>query len=81
MLIHQQKAEVPHEVSTLIDVIGWFFFDFIILGYVEDHTSGLSFSIPHSTTWRLFIEVSNILKINTIGAIIMQHYLVSKEGK
>ena len=42
----------------LMEVIGWFFFDLLILGYVEDPTTGRSFRIPGSLAWAIFIEVS-----------------------
>lgn len=38
-------------------VIGWFFFDLILLGYVEDPVTGLSVSIPGGMDWRIYVEV------------------------
>ena len=38
-------------------VINWFFFDLLILGYVEDCKSGLSFRMPRGLTWLVYIEV------------------------
>lgn len=40
-----------------MDVIGWFFFDLLVLGYVEDPDSGLSFRIPGGLHWAIYIEV------------------------
>ena len=41
----------------LMDVIGWFFFDLLVLGYVEDLDTGLSFRIPGGLQWAVYIEV------------------------
>ena len=38
--------------------IGWFFFDLFVLGYVEDHKSGLSFRLPGGMQWSVYVEVS-----------------------
>ena len=43
--------------NELMTVIGWFFFDLIILSYVEDQATGLSVSIPGGMGWRIFAEV------------------------
>lgn len=40
-----------------MDVIGWFFFDLFLLGYVEDSNTGLSFRLPGGLTWEIYIEV------------------------
>ena len=42
----------------LINKVGWFFFDLLVLGYVEDPSSGKSFHFPANLSWKLFIEVS-----------------------
>ncbi len=42
----------------LVEVIGWFFFDLFVLGYVEDAGTGLSFRMPGQLKWRVYIEVS-----------------------
>ena len=52
-------AERSH-YSKLMDVIGWFFFDLFLLGYVEDSDTGLSFRIPGGLKWEIYIEVSLI---------------------
>ena len=41
----------------LVEVIGWFFFDFLILGYVEDPETGLSFRLPGGLAWAIYVEV------------------------
>lgn len=43
--------------SALMKSISWFFFDLLILGYVEDRKSGLSFRIPRAQLWSIYIEV------------------------
>ena len=51
-------AEVERErYHELMDVIAWFFFDLLVLGYVEDPNSGLSFRIPGGLEWAVYIEV------------------------
>ena len=43
--------------GRLIEVIGWFFFDLHILGYVEDKDTGLSFHLPGGLGWLVYVEV------------------------
>ena len=46
----------------LTEVIGWFFFDLLMLGYVEDSDTGLSFHIPRALAWAIYVEVcANVL--------------------
>lgn len=45
-----------------MEVVNWFFFDLLILGYVEDPTSGESFRLPGGLSWGIFIEVRQIIK-------------------
>ena len=40
-----------------MEEIGWFLFDLLILGYVEDPSTGLSFRMPGGLKWAFFIEV------------------------
>ena len=40
-----------------MEVIGWFFFDLLILGYVEDPATGKSFRIPGGLEWAIYVEV------------------------
>ena len=52
-------AEVERErYRELMDVIAWFFFDLLVLGYAEDPETGLSFRIPGGLEWAIYIEVS-----------------------
>ena len=44
--------------NELMEVIGWFFFDLLILGYVEDPVTGKSFRVPGGLQWAIYIEVS-----------------------
>ena len=43
-----------------MEMIGWFFFDLLILGYVEDPATGKSFRIPGGLEWAIYVEVSNV---------------------
>ena len=40
----------------LITTIGWFFFDLLLIGNVEDYRTGLSFSLP-GLKWHFYVEV------------------------
>ena len=46
-----------HNYKEQMEVIGWFLFDLLLLGYVEDPITGLSFSIPGGMDWKIFVEV------------------------
>ncbi len=37
--------------------VRWFFFELLILGYVEDSATGLSFHYPAGLSWALYTEV------------------------
>ena len=41
----------------LMNEIGWFFFDLLILGYVEDPITGKSFRFPVGLDWTIYVEV------------------------
>ena len=43
--------------------IGWFFFDLLLLGYVEDHRNGISFCISNDSELEIYIEVGNSQKV------------------
>ena len=60
MLLRQESVDdiERQRYSELVEVIGWFFFDFFILGYVEDPETGLSFRFPGGLAWSIYIEVS-----------------------
>ena len=40
----------------LINEVRWFFFDLLILGYVEDPATGLSFQLPGGLRWTIYVE-------------------------
>ncbi len=44
--------------NKIMSNIGWFFFELLIIGHVEDYKSGLSFSLP-GLKWHIYIEVKN----------------------
>ena len=43
--------------KELMKVVGWFLFNLLLLGCVEDPITGLSFSIPGGMGWRIYVEV------------------------
>ncbi len=47
--------------KKLFDMLGWFLFDFLLLGYAEDPQSGLSFRMQSGITWNIYIEVNHII--------------------
>ena len=47
--------------QCLLETVGWFFFNLLLLGYVEDRTSGASFCIPSGLEWSVYAEVSIIM--------------------
>ncbi len=55
----QDKADESEQMkySKLSHKLTLFFFDLLILGYVEDISTGWSFRIP-SKQWKIFVEVS-----------------------
>ena len=53
-MVDEKERERYHQ---LMDVIGWFFFDLFILGYVEDPNTGKSFRLPGGLKWAVYIEV------------------------
>ena len=53
-MVDEKERERYHQ---LMDVIGWFFFDLFILGYVEDPNMGKSFRLPGGLKWAVYIEV------------------------
>ena len=52
-----------------MDVIAWFFFDLLVLGYVEDPDTGLSFRIPGGLEWAVYIEVSYIYSFSVAAVV------------
>ena len=49
--------EERRDFELLMDKIGWFMFDFLVLGYIQDQQTGASFSVPVTENWKIFIEV------------------------
>ena len=63
-------ADVERErYRELMDVIAWFFFDLLVLGYVEDPDTGLSFRIPGGLEWAVYIEVSYIYSFSVAAVV------------
>ena len=52
-----QQVEAYQQLSS---DISWFFFDLFVMGYVEDESTGLSFSVPPGKKWSVYVEVSHI---------------------
>lgn len=52
----------------LMKVVGWFFFDLLLLGYVEDSNTGFSFCLPKGWNWAIYVEVHLLAQI--IGSCI-----------
>ena len=53
-----QNDEEKSKHKLLLETIGWFFFDLLLLGYVEDVVTGKSFYLPGGLSWTIFIEVT-----------------------
>ena len=66
MLPWQDSVDESERVRhwQLMKVIGWFFFDLLMLGYVEDSDTGQSFRIPGGRSWAIYVEVG-IYECNT----------------
>ena len=59
-------CEEKVQYNQLMDVVNWFFFDLLILGYVEDPTSGESFRLPGGLAWAVFVEVRELIEKDTV---------------
>ena len=55
----QESAPDPEKQNyyKIIESISWFFFDLLIIGYIEDNDTGLSFCLPAELNWKIYIEV------------------------
>lgn len=53
---HTDESE-REQYSKMIEIIGWFFFDLFILGYVEDPLTGWSFRFPGGMQFAIYVEV------------------------
>lgn len=40
-----------------MDDIGWFFFELLVLGYVQDSSTGEAFHFPGGREWEVYVEV------------------------
>ena len=67
------KKSPYHE---LMSKVGWFFFDLLVLGYVEDPSSGKSFHFPANHSWKLFIEVSYTITFGSSKLALSVYILV-----
>ena len=58
-LLTQTAVDQSEQVKykNQMEEIGWFLFDLLILGYVEDPGTGVSFRVPGGLNWAIFIEV------------------------
>ena len=45
------------QFGKLSSQISWFFFSLLIVGYVEEYCSGLSYRLPGGLMWSIFVEV------------------------
>ena len=43
--------------AQLVELVGWFFFNLFLLGYVEDPVTGHSFQFPGGMAWAVYVEV------------------------
>ena len=43
-----------------MNTVNWFLFELLVLGYVEDPTSGASFRLPGGLVWAVYIEVGGV---------------------
>lgn len=50
--------------KELLNIISWFFFDLILLGYVEDPLTRLSVSIPAGVDWKIYVEVPSQINLD-----------------
>ena len=44
------------EYASRIDILNWFFFELLLIGYVEDSDTGLCFHFPEDLKWTVYIE-------------------------
>lgn len=45
-----------------MQILNWFFFEMLLIGYVEDSKTGMCFHYPEDLEWTVYIEVKLILK-------------------
>ena len=73
-IVSQESVDESEDrnYKELMKVIGWFFFDLILLGYVEDPVTGLSVSIPGGMEWRIYVEVPSRISSDSPEASLEQ---------
>ena len=57
LLCQDMKSENQKLFYSLADEINWFFFDYFILGYIEDIKSGFSLRFPEHVQRSVYVEV------------------------
>ena len=55
-----QDVEERRKLAELMDSLGWFFYHLLILGYVEDPTTGISYCLPGKQDWTVYVEVPSL---------------------
>ena len=60
--------------QQLMEVIGWFFFDLLMLGYVEDSYTGLSFRVSGGQAWAIYVEVCVSVNVHEVAAEQLEHH-------
>ena len=60
-----QDEQEKENINKLIIKIGWFFYHLLVLGYVEDPSTGTSFRFPGEQCWSIFIEVPSLDRSHT----------------
>ena len=63
-----QNDQEKSRYKLLFETVGWFFFDLLLLGYVEDTVTGKSFYLPRGLSWSIFIEV--ITKLSLLNVVL-----------
>lgn len=59
LLLQNSAHEVERkEYHSRMLELCWFFFDLLIMGYVEDKSTGLCFHYPEDLEWTIYVEVS-----------------------
>ncbi len=56
----EEGGEEKRKIEELLDTIGWFFYHLLILGYVEDPSTGASYRLPGGQDWAVYIEVPSL---------------------
>ena len=64
-----EERDERNHYHEIMEVVSWFFFDLLLLGYVEDPNTGLSFCIPRGLGWSIYAEVklANTCRVNCIS--------------